>query len=387
MADQQCVHTFFYQADKGWSVPHFPLLDSEQTLVLAFADTLFGADPAPFADLARAYPKSFIMGCSTSGEILGSAISDASVVVAVVRFSHTPLRQAVAPVRTVEESFSAGEKIAQTLLAPDLRGVFVLSDGLNVNGSELVRGLRESLPQAVVVTGGLAGDGNRFERTWVLHQGIPQVRVITALGLYGDSIQISHGSQGGWDMFGIERRVTKSRANVLYELDGKPALELYKSYLGDLAKELPASALLFPLSLRSKTSDHERLVRTILSVNEAEQSLTFAGDIPEGYLVQLMKANPERLIDGAVQSAQMAKPETAVTNLFNIAISCVGRRLVLRQRTEEELEAILDVFPKGTQQIGFYSYGEIAPLGIGQCDLHNQTMTLTTLYEIAPSHD
>jgi hypothetical protein len=381
MTNPQSVHTFSYQIDQGWSVSEFPALDSEQTLVLAFADALFIDNPAPFADLAKAYPNSFILGCSTSGEILGSAISDASISVAVVRFSRTALRQAFAPVHTVDDSFIAGQNIAQTLLAPDLRGVFVLSDGLHVNGSELVRGLRESLPRSVVVTGGLAGDGGRFERTWVLHQGVAQAHVITAIGFYGESIQIGYGSQGGWDIFGIERRVTKSKANVLYELDGKPALELYKSYLGDLAKELPASALLFPLSLRSKISDHERLVRTILSVNEAEQSLTFAGDIPEGHLVQLMKANPERLIDGAARSAQLAKPETSQGNLLNIAISCVGRRLVLRQRTEEELEAILDVFPKETQQIGFYSYGEIAPLGIGQCDLHNQTMTLTTIYE------
>ncbi len=380
MTNQQ--HTFSYNPDTGWSISDFPALDSKQTLILAFADTLFVDNPKPFLELTRAYPNSFIMGCSTAGEILGSAISDASISVAVKQFSRTALCQAFAPVSNVEESFGAGQSIAQTLLTPDLRGVFVLSDGLNVNGSELVRGLRESLPKSVIVTGGLAGDGNRFGRTWVLHQGMPQSHMITAIGLYGDSVQIHHGSQGGWDIFGIERKVTKSKSNVLYELDGKPALELYKSYLGDLAKELPASALLFPLSLRSKTSDQERLVRTILSVNEADQSLTFAGDIPEGYLVQLMKANPERLIDGAMQSAHLAKPTTSQTGLLNIAISCVGRRLVLRQRTEEELEAILEVFPQDTQQIGFYSYGEIAPLGIGQCDLHNQTMTLTTIYEL-----
>jgi hypothetical protein len=320
-----------------------------------------------------------MIGCSTSGEILGSVISDASITVAVLRFERTRLKKVMAS-SSIDGSFMSGKSIAQDLLAPDLRGIFLLSDGLNVNGSELVRGLREHLPSQVLVTGGLAGDGSRFEQTWVLDQGQPQSNLITAVGFYGEHIQIHHGSKGGWDIFGIERKVTKSRANVLYEIDGKPALELYKTYLGDLAKELPASALLFPLSLRSKTSDQERLVRTVLSVNEADQSMTFAGDIPEGHLVQLMKANPERLIDGAAISARQAKPDTAHT-MLNIAISCVGRRLVLKQRTEEELEAILEVFPPHTPQIGFYSYGEIAPLGIGQCDLHNQTMTLTTIYE------
>jgi hypothetical protein len=381
MSVREFVHTFSYQPHQGWSVASFPPVDSTQTLVLVFADTMFADNPQPFAELVKAYPTSHVIGCSTSGEIRGGSISEKSVAVAVVCFTKTALRQTFAPVAAVEHSFSAGQTIAKELLTPDLRSVFVLSDGLNVNGSELVRGLRESLPTSVVVTGGLAGDGSRFGRTWVLHQGSPTAHVVTAVGLYGDHVHVSHGSQGGWDIFGIERRVTKSKANVLYELDGKPALELYKSYLGDLAKELPASALLFPLSLRT-TSEHERLVRTILSVNEAEQSLTFAGDIPEGHFVQLMKANPERLIDGATVSAQFAKPVMSQQHaLFNIAISCVGRKLVLRQRTEEELEAILEVFPENTQQIGFYSYGEIAPLGLGQCDLHNQTMTLTTIYE------
>jgi hypothetical protein len=378
MNTESKIHTFSYTTTQGWSMT-FPQLDSKQTLILVFADTQFLNQTQPFQDLSRAYPNSIMIGCSTSGEILGSIISDASIAVAVVRFEHTTLKQVTVP-SSIDHSFISGKSIAQELLTPDLRGIFLLSDGLNINGSELVRGLRENLPSEVVVTGGLAGDGDRFENTWVLYQDRPQSNLITAVGFYGNHVQIRHGSKGGWDIFGIERKVTKSKANVLYEIDGKPALELYKTYLGDLAKELPASALLFPLSLRSKSSDQERLVRTILSVNETDQSMTFAGDIPEGHPVQLMKANPERLIDGAAISAKQARPDTP-NIMLNIAISCVGRRLVLKQRTEEELEAILEVFPPNTQQIGFYSYGEIAPLGIGQCDLHNQTMTLTTLYE------
>jgi hypothetical protein len=263
--------------------------------------------------------------------------------------------------------------------------VLLFSDGLNVNGTELVRGLNSVLPSRVVVTGGLAGDGSRFQRTWVVHHGAPQANLVVAAGLYGESVSVGHGSKGGWDNFGPERLITRSQGNILFELDGRPALELYKEYLGELAEGLPATGLLFPLALRSDSSDEKNLVRTILAVDEATQSLTFAGDVPQGSLARLMRANFDRLIDGASEAAEMTGETDASGrgDTLAIAISCVGRRLVLGQRAEEEIEATLDVLPEGTRQIGFYSYGEIAPYMRGQCDLHNQTMTLTTISERA----
>jgi hypothetical protein len=143
----------------------------------------------------------------------------------------------------------------------------------------------------VVVTGGLAGDGDRFQQTWIITDGTPHSGFVCAAGLYGEQIRIGHGSMGGWDIFGPERTVTRSDGNVLYELDGRPALELYKEYLGERASGLPATGLLFPLSLRTDSSNGESIVRTILAVDEESQSMTFAGDIPEGARAQLMKAN------------------------------------------------------------------------------------------------
>jgi hypothetical protein len=234
----------------------------------------------------------------------------------------------------------------------------------------------------VVVTGGLAGDGDRFNRTWVIKDGKPQSDCISAVGLYGEKLHMGHGSKGGWDTFGPERVITRSEGNILYELDGKPALQLYKTYLGDRAAGLPATGLLFPLALRANADDEKSIVRTILAVDEEAQTLTFAGDVPQGSLAQLMKANFDRLVDGAKQAATMSlNSEVNGGPVLSIAISCVGRRLVLGQRTEAELEATLNVLPDNTQQIGFYSYGEISPFASGYCDLHNQTMTLTTISE------
>ncbi|MBH0201741.1 MAG: hypothetical protein HP496_05435 [Nitrospira sp.] len=378
------VHTLCYDRKKRWSVQSRPQIDSRHTLVLLFGPSSLLDSADPLNELIGDYRESVVMGCSTAGEILGTQIFDESVSAAIVRFDHTDLRMASAPAPSAEDSFVAGQNIARQLNDPRLKGILVLSDGLCVNGSELVRGLNAEVPASVVVTGGLAGDGDRFRRTWVLQDGRPQSGFVTAVGFYGDRIRIGHGSKGGWDLFGPERRVTKSKGNVLFELDGRPALQLYKEYLGDRASGLPASGLLFPLALRADAADTKSLVRTILAVDEQAQSLTFAGDIPEGALAQLMRANFDRLVQGASEAASStALSADGDPCTLAIAISCVGRRLVLGGRTEEEIEATLEVLPKGTQQIGFYSYGEISPYATGTCDLHNQTMTLTTLSEAA----
>ena len=366
---------------KAWSEAP-PALDSERTLVLVFGASELDDCRAAIAELARAYPSSHVVGCSSAGEIFGTKVFDDSLAVAVARFEHSSLATAYASVETAGDSHAAGQAIARALAKPGLRAILLLSDGLNVNGSELVRGVSE-VGKDVVVTGGLAGDGSRFKQTWVLKDGQAIGNVVSAVGFYGDRLAVGHGSKGGWDKFGPERKVTRSEGNVLFELDGEPALQLYKNYLGDRAQGLPATGLLFPLALRANAQDDKALVRTILAVDEAQQSLTFAGDVPQGYLVQLMRANFDRLIGAAGDAAQMTKETMGSEHesTLAIAISCIGRRLVLGERVEEELEAAIDVLPKGAKQVGFYSYGEISPYATGSCDLHNQTMTLTTIAE------
>ncbi|MBF0179397.1 MAG: FIST C-terminal domain-containing protein [Magnetococcales bacterium] len=377
--------TCHYRPGQGWDTPPDPAWDSERTLLI-----LFGApDARPLSDgvedLRRAFRAAAWIGCSTSGEMHGDALLDGALVVAVMRFEHTEVRVAREAIQGSEESAAVGGRLAAGLAAPDLMGVFVLSDGLVVNGSSLVQGLTAGLPAGMVITGGLAGDGDRFRRTWVMDkQGFLENHVVAA-GFYGGRIRIAHGSRGGWDILGPERRVTSSRGNVLYTLDGQPALALYKKYLGERASGLPATGLLFPLAIRNPSDEANPTVRTILAVDETHDSITFAGDVPQGCTVRLMRANMERLIDGAADASRMgiasAGTRPAGQPLLCVAISCVGRRLVLGQRTEEEIEAVLHGLPAGSELIGYYSYGELSPLANGLCDLHNQTMTLTLLWE------
>ncbi len=377
------LHTCSSSAETPEIDPSVGALDSTRTVAFVFGSTSLMDHPDFVRSLRLHLPRAHLIGCSTSGEVHHTAIRDNSISIAVAAFEHTQLSSACVDIAYSAESAAAGQTLARKLDAPDLKAVFVLSDGLRVNGTELIRGFNEVFKHEVVITGGLAGDGARFERTWVLGNEGLRSGQIAAIGFYGDRVRVGHGSRGGWDKFGVVRKVTAATGNTLYELDGKPALAVYKEYLGERSNELPASALLFPLTLLSETAGGEPLVRTVLAIDEASNSMTFAGDIPLGAQVQLMRANFDRLVESASNAAVSASAAIpAGSEVLSIAISCVGRRLVLGERTEEELEAALEHLSSTTRQVGFYSYGEISPVASGSCELHNQTMTLTTLTEV-----
>jgi len=367
----------------GWSGSSADGIKDSAQLVFVFGDRGILKNGSRLNEIKNFYPKAHILGCSTSGEIIGTEVMDGSVVITAVFFERTELAFTSVAINDMKDSFKCGEYLAGILSKRGLKHVMVLSDGLKVNGSGLAEGLTSKLPSDVAVTGGLAGDQALFKETLVFLDALPETNTIAAVGFYGDNISIGYGSMGGWDSFGSDRVVTKARGNILYELDKKPALELYKKYLGDEARGLPATALLFPLSLRLKEKD-KSLVRTVLSIDEKDGSMIFAGDVPEGASVRLMKANFERLINGAAGAARLCA-EVCVNQPPDLAIliSCVGRKLVLKQRIEEEVEAVRDVLGETVYMTGFYSYGEMCPVSpdVKKCELHNQTMTITTFCE------
>ncbi len=230
------------------------------------------------------------------------------------------------------------------------------------------------------MTGGLAGDGYKFERTVVLADGKAKERQAVAIGFYGESLGISVGCETGWEEFGAERVVTRSEGNVVYEIDNKPALKLYEDYLGEFIKDLPISGLRFPLNIREYEGDKE-VVRVMMHINE-DKSLLFAGDVPQGSTVRLMKTNVNNLVEGSEQVSKLIKKHNDKT-AFALAVSCSGRRSVLKQMVDEELNVIKHTLGDQVHIGGFYSYGELAPFSdnLFDCKLHNQTMTLTVIYE------
>ena len=365
---------------KQWD--RHPDLGEEAALVLVFGATDRLRDPALFPRIRAMYPQAAILGCSTAGEIAGVRVYDGSVTLTAVGFAASRVALVSTAIEPGEDSAAVGARLAASIDTDGLRHLLVLSDGLKVNGTSLVQGLTAHLPPEVMVTGGLAGDGERFAETLILANAPARDGQVAALGFYGERLRFGWGSVGGWDIFGPKRLVTRSQGNILFELDGQPVLDLYKKYLGKHAAGLPASALLFPLNVEQSDIPGRGLVRTVLSVNEADKSMTFAGDIQEGSHATLMCANFDRLVDGAAASAQHSLSVSGAGADLAVCISCVGRKLILKQRVEDETEAVRDILGGHTMMTGFYSYGEISPLAdTVRCELHNQTMTITTITE------
>jgi hypothetical protein len=375
----------------SWLVPDCGelarLQQAEPDLIIYFGSRTALASGAAFAQLQAACPAAMILGCSTGGQIHEHDTVDDEITGVAIRFDATRIRLVSEMVGSSADSRHCGRTIGERLLAPDLAGIFILSDGLNVNGSELVAGITAVIGPHVPLTGGLAGDGSQFEETLVGADCAPKSRMVAGIGFYGSAIRIGHGSAGGWDVFGPWRTVTRSQGNVLFELDGEPALDLYERYLGDEAEGLPGAGLLFPLQIQNPDNADHRIVRTILAVDHDKRSLTFAGDVPERWSAQLMRGNFEHLSRGADDAARQATKGLAdgqAANGVALLVSCIGRRLLMGQRVSEEIEAAGAVLGTQFARLGFYSYGEISPHAVsGLCELHNQTMTITTITELA----
>jgi hypothetical protein len=382
MRSQQLV----WNDQAGWTHGNGDL--AEASLVLYFGARQALASGSRYNELRAMFPSAHILGCTTGGQINHiNDICDDEIVAGAFSFDATPLRLCRFDISDPRQSRACGEAIGHALKAVDLAGVFVLSDGLNVNGSALVAGITDAIGPTIPLTGGLAGDGADFKETLVGGDCAPQTRTIAAVGFYGSAIRIGHGSAGGWDLFGPRRKVTKSEGNVLFELDGEGALDLYERYLGEEdSKGLPGSALLFPIQVQNPAQSDSAVVRTVLAVDRNARSMTFAGDVPQGWSAQLMRGNFDRLAAGAADAARQAR---AGLNLdeshhqVSILVSCIGRRLLMGQRTTDETEAAGAELGTETVRFGFYSYGEISPHAeSGLCELHNQTMTIVSFAEV-----
>ncbi|HJR99489.1 MAG TPA: FIST N-terminal domain-containing protein [Flavobacterium sp.] len=357
--------------------------DTNKTqLVLAFAERTLLEESSCYPALKKTYPNAAIIICSTAGQISNDTlIVDKKVVVSALEFEKTKIN--TIEVDILEDSITdLGQKIKQNLFNEDLKSILILSEGSFVNGTELVNELIKQTDASIPIFGGLAGDEYNFEKTFVGLNSEPKQGKIVAVGFYGNNIHFGFGSEGGWGGFGPEREVTSSDKNVLYKIGDKQALDLYKEYLGKYAEELPGSSLYFPLSMKENI-DSKAVVRTILAIDEEKKSMTFAGNIPEGSFVRFMKGNLDNLIEASYDAAsKIVIGKSNEQPQFVLMISCVGRKIVLGNRIEEEIEVAKELFTTNTIIGGFYSYGEISPaIDNVSCELHNQTMTITIISE------
>lgn len=349
----------------------------ESDLLLAFGSVEHFLAPGFAAALHTAFPQAILFGCTTAGEITAAGVDDGTCTLTAIHFDKIVARCATTPLGEMEDSFAAGQRLGEQLAAPDLKVVLLFGPGVQINGSALVNGLSSRLGSELPITGGLAGDAGAFRQTFTLSPDGVSDRIVVAVGLHGDGLRLGHGSFGGWEAFGPARKVTRCAGNVLFELDGEPALDVYKRYLGEHAATLPASGLLFPFAMLGEEHNSTGLIRTILGIDEVAGSLTLAGEIIANGYLKLMHSSTEKLVNGAETAAR-----SAATGQLAILVSCVGRKLVMGDRVDEEVEAVSEIFGKEAVLTGFYSYGEISPFApAAACRLHNQTMTITSLSE------
>lgn len=349
-------------------------------LVLVFGNRFLLESEGLYEEVRAIYPNGHLVFGSTSGEIIGCNVLDDSLTITAIEFekAHYLIKR-----KNVSDfgnnDYDLGKALSNEFPIENLKYIFLVSEGSFVNGSSLISGIKGE-NRSINISGGLCGDGDRFQKTLCSYNENPKVGEVVAIGFYGDSLEITSASYGGWSTFGPERRVSKSKGNLLFELDGKPALDLYKEYLGEKSKDLPKSALLYPLNVH--VNDQQAIVRTILNIDEEQNTMVLAGDIPEGSRVKLMMATVDDIAEGASKAAKLAMEKRLHKPELAILISCVGRKLVMGQRTEEEIEEVVSIIGQHPVVTGFYSYGEMAPFsGQESCRLHNQTMTLTLISE------
>lgn len=369
--------------EKGWEHVGQQRLSMSPQLVLGFGARTLIEDARLYQQVRNFYPGAYVVLCSTAGEILDTNVLDQSVVVTAVHFEKSIVRFAETEIHGAKDSLHVGKRLAEFLPVEGLVHAMVFSDGLNVNGTLLAQGINDNLPVSVTVTGGLVGDGSDFKKTVIGRDGVGQEHKVVLLGFYGDSLNVGYGSFGGWEKEGEPHVITKSDGNTLIELDGRPALSVYIERIKDAEKDLPASALQFPFSLHADDS-HADVVRTVIGIDREKQTMTFAGDMPQGAKVFFMHTSQDRLIRAAETAANMSMRGVGGTGpSLAILISCIGRKLVFKEDAHKEIEAVREAMGNGTTIAGFYSYGELCPGSKDdkRCLLHNQTMTITTFKE------
>ena len=368
--------------DGNWRGDESSINPSKCQLVFAFGSSEQLLLPGNLDHLRNAYPNADLVTASTAGEIIHDGVYDNSIVATAIELEQSTLKSVKTHINEHVSSFEAGLFLKEQLQSYDLSGIFIISDGLMVEGSELVRGFNHENSKNIPITGGLAGDAARFQNTYTSLNEAPGKGNIIAVGFYGANMHIGHGSLGGWDEFGYERKITRSDKNILFEVDEEKALDLYKRYLGSFAEQLPGSALMFPLSMRVPGAD-KYLIRTILATDDNESAMIFAGNMPQGSTVRMMRGDIQKLIRASataakdsVESLKNRKPQ------LTLMLSCVGRKIIMDKKVDEEVLAAEEMLDGDCAVAGFYTYGGLSPFGIGTpCELHNQTMTITTFSE------
>ncbi|MEI8062128.1 MAG: FIST N-terminal domain-containing protein [bacterium] len=337
--------------------------------------------------------ESLLVGSSTAGEISTEGpVGRSSVVVMALSSPDVKFFAAVGdPVS--KGPHNAGKSVAEAVqkqAGGALKTFIMLPDVLNGNGAETVRGVLQALGDHFPVVGGASGDDFQFKKTYQYLNDKVYTDSVVGLGITGE-FKIGIGVKHGWIPVGVSMKVTKSEGGVLHEVNGEPAIKIYEDYFGVeeasilKTETLAKLAITYPLGIKVDGSE-ELLIRDPLTV-DANGSITCAAEIPEGSDIRLMIGSIEEAVKVAKLAAQNALDQLGGAQPKAIIIfNCIARNKLFGQRSGEEITAIQEVLGRDVPLIGFYTYGEQAPMNgevknINQCNsaFHNETVVVAVL--------
>jgi hypothetical protein len=324
-----------------------------------------------------------LIGCTTAGEISTDGFTTGSAVLGGI--ASDQINFEMVSVRDIgRNSQEAGRELA-TAFSDSVCYVQLFSDGLSGNGSAILRGMAAAFKAEIPVAGGTAGDEGKFIKTWQFRGDQVLSDAAVAMGFSGD-FKLGTGVWSGWSPIGLPKRVTRAKGNVLYELNGESALNVYERFLGKHAQRLPAVGVEYPLGIIGQFdgpdgSDH-LLLRATMSVDREERSIRFAGEIPEGAMVYLTCGDRSAILDATEKAVRLAIQDLGDTTTPSIVFfySCMARKTLLGLRTKDEIERVHSQFIPAVPIIGFYTYGEYCRVNRnGPSLLHNETATLSVI--------
>lgn len=322
-----------------------------------------------------------LIGCTSDGEISNQGMSINSAVLGGIATDQIEFEIAAVPDLS-RDSEQAGRELARSFSRkPQYMQIF--SDGLTGNGCGILRGIA-AVDSSLPVSGGTAGDNGKFVKTMQFAGDKIYTDSVCGIAFYGN-FRLGTGVRSGWTPIGLARKVTRASGNVLYELNGEPALNVFERFLGRHAEKLPAIGVEYPLGLLERWGDvgqeDYHLLRATMSVNREERSITFAGEIPEGAVVNLTCGDIDSILEAAEKAAALARSELGDTSPALIfCYSCMARKIMLGRRSEEEIERVRTQIGPQVPIFGFYSYGEFCRVTPWSPNyFHNETITLSVL--------
>jgi hypothetical protein len=370
------VSTGTYLPGRGWSIQSdscllseddscstsLPPVDSASTLILLCTSNPTPALTPALAQIRSHYARSPILTFAGTAPMHAGHLHPGELTFAATTFARATLSSASAPLRNISDSCNAGKFLGLQLAKPGLRAVILTSTTSIINADALIEGLYAELGSTTLF-GALAPTPHISPAHTNEHA------TVSAVGLFGDSLRIGTGVRLGLEPFGPPRHINISNGTIITQIDGRPALEVYKRLLGPKAAQLPGAALLFPLVIKVPGG---LLTRAVTQIDESTGSIHTTAPIPQGTYVHLARAEFDSLINASSEAAwEAAQGTDDLTGVgssggsrgacLGLTLACSGRHLLLGQRADEEASAAMLALPRGSAHLGCYTGAVIAP--------------------------